>query len=83
MGRNRDGKKKLDIARQIFIRAAKGLPTDKLAAQYPDIVQKMNDYFLCKQLHCLPEAGGLNDQYLDDYLYFMTFTKVELEITQS
>jgi hypothetical protein len=63
--------------------AAKRLPIEKLAAEHPDIVEKMNDYYLCKQLHCLPESGGLNDQYIDDYLYFMTFAQAESEISNA
>jgi len=61
--------------------AAKRLPIDKLAAENPDILQKMNDYYLCKHLNCLPESGGLNDQYIDDYQYFMTFAQAESEIS--
>ncbi|ORX22476.1 hypothetical protein BVF91_11590 [Thermoanaerobacterium sp. PSU-2] len=63
--------------------AAKRLPIEKLAAEHPDIVQKMNDYCLCKQLHCLPESGGLNDQYYEDYQYFMIFARAEAEIQPS
>ena len=81
LGGDQESKKRLRAAREIYIKAAKGLPIGNLAQRYPEAVEKLNAFNFCRSFNCLPEAGGLNDQWADDYLYFVEFMKAEAEMS--
>jgi hypothetical protein len=81
LGGNERSKKRLKAAKEIYIKASKGLPIENLAQKYPEAIEKLNAFNFCRSFNCLPESGGLNDQWADDYLYFVEFMKAEAEMS--
>jgi len=67
----------------MLIYEVKGLPTENLKRRYPEIARRLGDYWLCKQFHILPRSGGLGDQWIDDYYFFVVFASAESEVMRS